>query len=362
MSAETYVRPPDDEPPMQDFGDGDLSPRHTWQRVDLTDVLAGRYAPPAPTVGGRSDGPGMFYPGRVHSIASESEAGKTWLALPAARHELDNGSAVVYLDFEDDEGGIVGRLLALGANPDSIRERFAYVRPDESIAALGSREDLAEILTDLAPTLVVLDGVTEAMTMHGLEMKDNTDVAKFGALLPRWIANHGPAVVALDHVVKAADSRGRYAIGGVHKLNGLNGCAYTLENRTKFRIGGIGKSTVYVSKDRPGQVRRHSLPASEGRDWFADLVVTSHNESFVEVDLDPPTEHTENFRPTVLMCRISEALAQYGPLAQRRILATVKGRTDTKRDALDLLILGGYVSEKTPHTLLKPYPDGGEIE
>jgi len=265
----------DDLPPMDDYGAEELrGARRSWQRVDLTDVLSGRYTPPAPTVGARSDGPGLFYPGRLHTVASESEAGKTWFALASARHELDAGNAVSYLDFEDDEGGVVGRLLALGANPDSIRARFAYIHPEESIAALGNREDLAEVLADLAPTLVILDGVTEAMTMHGLEMKDNTDIARFGQMLPRWIADRGPACVALDHVVKDREQRGRYAIGGVHKLNGVNGAAFVLQNRTPFTIGKTGRSTVYISKDRPGQVRRHALPGRENLWWWGDLVMT----------------------------------------------------------------------------------------
>jgi len=355
--------PGDDLEPMPDYGTEELrSARRSWQRVDLTDVLSGRYSPPAPTVGARSDGVGLFYPGRLHTIASESEGGKTWFALYGTRYELDAGRAVVYLDFEDDEGGIVGRLLALGADRESIRDRFAYVKPEESIAALGNREDLAAILDQLHPAVVFLDGVTEAMAMHNLEMKDNTDIAVFGALLPRWIANRGPATVALDHVVKDRENRGRYAIGGVHKLNGLNGAAYVLENRTPFTIGGTGRSTVYISKDRPGQLRRHALPGREKLSWFGDLVINSHNEAFVEVDLTPPVDKPDNFRPTVLMARICAVLTEHGALSQRRIIAGTKGNNGSIRDALDLLIFDGYISEKTPHELLKPYMNEGDPE
>jgi hypothetical protein len=338
----------------------DKGPRRSWQPIDLTDVLDGTYNPPVATIGARADGPGLFYPGRLHTIASESEGGKTWLALTSARVELDAGNAVVYLDFEDDEGGVVGRLIALGTDRDAIAKRFAYIRPEESVAALRNRDDLAAVLNDLHPTMAVLDGVTEAMSLHGLEMKDNTEIAQFGQLLPRWIASRGPACVALDHVVKDRENRGRYAIGGVHKLNGLNGVAYVLENRTPFTIGGTGRSTVYVSKDRPGQVRRHSLPARESLWWFADLAMTSHNEAFVEVTLPPPSEQDENFRPTILMGKITAALAQHGPLSQRKILAVVKGRNTTVVGALTFLQLDGYVSDKTPHELLRPYPDREE--
>ena len=59
--------------------------------------------------------------------------------------------------FEDDEAGIVGRLLALCAKPEAIRSRFAYIRPEEPISAAGNRSDLAQALGDLRPTAVAED-------------------------------------------------------------------------------------------------------------------------------------------------------------------------------------------------------------
>ena len=55
-----------------------------WQPINLTNVLSGDWRPPTPTVGRRSDNIGIFYPGKMDTISSESEAGKTWLALVAA--------------------------------------------------------------------------------------------------------------------------------------------------------------------------------------------------------------------------------------------------------------------------------------
>lgn len=318
--------------------------RRSWRPVDLTDVLNGTYKPIEPTVGRRSDGVGMFYPGRLHTIASESEAGKTWLALHATLSELQAGKSVGYLDFEDDEGGVVGRLLAVGAKREWIRERFAYFRPDEAINSLGNRTDLAEYLADVKPTLMVLDGVTEAMSMHGMEMKDNTDVARFGKMLPGWIAARGPASVALDHVVKDKEARGRYAIGGVHKINGLNGAAYTLDNRQPFGIGRTGRSTVYITKDRPGQLRRHSLPGREGLFWFGDLVMKSHDETFVEADLYVPVERSaEDRRPTVVMAKVSALLAEHPKgLSKNSVETMCGGKATVVRTALELLVSEGH--------------------
>src|SRR4029077_9763785 len=39
----------------------------SWRAVDLEAVLSGHWEAPKPTVGQRSDGVGLFYPGKVHT-------------------------------------------------------------------------------------------------------------------------------------------------------------------------------------------------------------------------------------------------------------------------------------------------------
>lgn len=360
---EQYYPGPDeyDQPAL----DGPEPRTSSWQPVDLTDVLAGRYRPPQPTVGARNDGVGLFYPGRVHSVASESEGGKTWFALTASASELNDGRHVVYLDFEDDEGGVVGRLMAMGVDTTTIGKQFHYLRPDESIRVSTNRDHLVQVLTDTTPSLAILDGVTEAMTLHGLELKDNTDIAAFGTLLPRSIARRGPAVVCLDHVTKSAENRGRYAIGGQHKLAGLNGAAYVLENRAPFGVGIAGRSGIYLAKDRPAQLRRHALPSGESGFWFGDLSITSQPDGSVMPDLWPPREGTGlGFRPTKVMKKVARVLAANpGGLSKTAVETMAGGRAAVVRTGLELLIAEGYVQvTKGPnrtqlHTLLKPFGD-----
>lgn len=333
----------------------------SWDEVDLSGVLNGTYVRPEPTVGRRSDGRGLFYPGRCHTVAAETEAGKTWFALSACLDEINADHHVLYVDFEDDEGGLVSRLLTMGANRDDVRAAFHYIRPEDPLGTGINADDLRSLLTDWEPTLVILDGITEAMTLHGLNPSDNAEAARFGKMLPRRIAEAGPAVASLDHVTKDREGRGRYAIGAVHKLNGLNGAGYMLTNRTPFGVGITGRSTIHVTKDRPGQLRRHALASNTGLHWFGDLVMESHGDQFADVIIEPPTERDESFRPTVLMERISNALEQHGPMAQRKICDVVRGKATSIREALTFLQLDGHVSDETPHRLLKPYP-GGDSE
>ncbi|MBM4820066.1 AAA family ATPase [Streptomyces actuosus] len=184
-------------------------PPPTWRPRDLEDVLDGTYTPPVPTVGRRQDGIGLFYAGRMHSIVGESEGGKTWFALMAVASELAAGNAVVFIDFEDDAPGVVGRLLAMGADRQHIRDRFAYIRPEDPLTIGFNRQEIAQAMHDLRPTFVPIDGVTEGMAMHGMELKDNTDVAKFGRMLLRPIAELGAAVAT-----STTSSRTRKAAAG----------------------------------------------------------------------------------------------------------------------------------------------------
>lgn len=342
----------------------------TWAPVDLGSVLDGTYEPPAATVGRRHDGIGLLYPGRQHAAYGESEAGKSWLALLIVAQVLEDGGAAAYVDFEDDAAGMVGRLRALGADDVAIRDRFAYLRPEEPLSASGNGDALDAVLGDLRPKVGILDGITEGMTLHGLDLRDNVDVARFNRLVPARLAASGAAVLSLDHVTKSADGRGRYAIGGQHKLAGLNGAAFLVENRRPFGIGVTGRSTVYVTKDRPAQLRQHAVPSSGGLHWLADLMVESDRRigpTWVGASLTPPVREVETFRPTVLMHRVSEALSKVErPLTGREIDTRVTGQRQAVAAAVAALEDEGYVAvENGPrgaklHRLIKPF--GGDTE
>ncbi len=43
---------------------------------------------------------------------------------------------MLYIDFEDDVGGVVGRLLAMQAKREWIRDGFCYLRPTAMPAAV----------------------------------------------------------------------------------------------------------------------------------------------------------------------------------------------------------------------------------
>lgn len=345
-------------PPMSEDGGVEGQSRRSWRGQDLSAFVNGSYKPALPTVGARFDGVGVLYPGRMSTVAAESEAGKTWLALILVLQELNRGNHVVFIDFEDEAAGVVGRLLPMGVALADLLERFHYIRPEEPLS-VTDLVDLAGVL-QLSPTLAVVDGVTEGMSLHGLNINDNKDVAVFGRKVLRPLQEAGPAVLTLDHVVKSADNRGRYAIGGVHKLNGLNGVMYLMENIQPFGIGVKGRSRIRIAKDRPGQLRKESLPHESGLFWFADLVVDATEPNIIEAVLYPPIEQAAIEKETAEQEATSKAEAEIearkpkvlavlakakSPLTQNEVIALVSGRESLTRRALTRLVHTDLVAE-----------------
>lgn len=338
----------------------------SWAPVDLTQVLAGEYLDPPPTMLIRADGVPLLYDGAVHTISGESESGKTWLTLLAALQLLTDGHRVVFIDFEDRADRVIGRLLALGASPDHIRQHFAYIRPDRPLDDDG-RHQLQPHLT--GARLAIIDGVTEAMTTHGYDLNSNADSALFQALLPRWIADHGPAVVMIDHVVKDKEKQDRFALGAQHKLAGIDGAAYIVKCLQPFGRGKTGLARVDVAKDRPGHVREHT----HGRGTIAEFTLDASADGLVlQAFLNPPGtangRSSDTFEPTHLMEKISRYVQVNPGMSKKSIEGAMNGKASTIRLALELLVTRGYIGVKTgargavQHFHVRPYFEDPEAQ
>lgn len=326
-----------------------------WERVDLGPILAGGGLTADPSLWQRQDGVHVLYPGRCHSFASEPEGLKSWGAQVASRDELLLGRTVQYFDFEDTPEGVVGRLLALGVPGDVITERFWYHRIDQPLGLDGVDVLNASLLTAGA-SLIVLDGVTEAMTLLGLNPYDNTDVAKFWRALPRRLAGAGAAVILIDHVTKDRENRGRWAIGAQHKLAAIDGAAFVFEVVKPFGRGEQhGIARISVSKDRPGHLRQHAAGGV-----IAELHLQSWPDGAVDAELRAPGGNVDGtFRPTVLMERISRYVEEHPGISKNGIATAVKGDDKAKRLAIELLASEGYVTierVRASHTLVSQRP------
>lgn len=255
-------------------GEGHIEP--DWLPVDLSRILAGKGLDEPPSILNRTDGAGLIYRARVHSFYGEAESGKGWLALAACLEQVRAGDPVLYIDFEDSATTAVSRLRALGATDQEIG-LFNYICPDSPITA-----PLVQEIPGIGATLAVLDGITEGMGLHGLDLRDNADVARFIALLPRPLSRMGCAVIMIDHVTKDRDGRGRFAIGAQHKLAGIDGAAYAVEVIRPFGRGLEASSRLTIGKDRPGFVRA----LAPDRKTIGELRLSSADER-VRVTIEP---------------------------------------------------------------------------
>lgn len=328
----------------------------TLDVADVASLLESDLEPEEPDFLTRSDGRALFYAGKMHVLQAEPSSGKTWIALLAALEVLGIGGSVVYLDYEDSARGILGRLLALGAEPAHVRERFAYMQP---AGAFGPTEklELGKLLEKLNPDLVVIDGVAEALARDGLSEDRASEVVGWIERLPRWLSRTGAAVVMLDHVAKDKESQGRWARGSGAKLGAVDGASYQVKVTSSFSRSKAGTMKLVVAKDRPGGV------GAIGDVAAIATIDPKADGARVVVTLDPNTaelHRSDEWKPTVLMEKASRALeTSTVPLTARTLRTLVHGKPNLVEQAIARLLAEGWIAEGTgkPKRLVvvKPY-------
>lgn len=340
----------------------------SWAPIDLTAYLDGTHTAPEPELMPRSDGWCLLYRGLVHSIHGESESGKSLVAQVEVVRAIASGMSVLYVDMESDPGSVVTRLITFGADPARIAAQFRYVQPDAQ-PTNSSREAAAfQGLLREQWDLVVIDGVTGALSLWGTESNDNDGVTAWSRSLPERFARAGAAVVLIDHVTKSTEGRGRFAIGAQAKLSTITGAAYTLDVKQPLGIGRIGILSLRIGKDRPGSIRgKCGEPRPSDRTQEAAVITIDSTGDKPVVTIAPPEIYTAEhpFRPTVLMAKVSRALeGSPEPLSARAIEDLVSGKRDKVALATKSLVAEGFVTVApgprgaTLHTSVRPFRDG----
>jgi AAA domain len=146
-------------------------PAHSWQPVDLVGLAL--EPPEPPTLDA------IAYPGRRHIWSGEPESLKSWAALVLCAEEMHQGRDVVYVDLEMGRREMLARLRDLGLDDETIGQHFIYLEPSEPLSAANVRADLAALLADRLPTLAVVDAMTGALQLHGLDPNSGRDIETF---------------------------------------------------------------------------------------------------------------------------------------------------------------------------------------
>ena len=352
-----------------DFGDTEVPTAYTrssWTPVDLGELLDEGYSPRLPELMVRDDGTALLYPGLTHSIQGESGSGKSLVVQAVAAKLVKDGGRVLYLDFESSASEVVaGRFVkTFGCSRDQVLAGLAYVRPDEAPRGPGFEALLAE-----PRDLVVIDGVTEALNVSGLQGESKTNsndaITQWHRLLPKRLAERtGAAVVQIDHVTKSKDARD-FAIGGQAKRATITGAAYTLEVAKPFSRGLDGEVRLYLTKDREGHVMASPEPTQGKGRLAAVATIESREDGMAVVSLRAPqTAPTPEARDEAMRYRVAKALGElpddHPGWSLNTLRREVSGNNDQKGAALAWLVDAGYVT-KTPkgqsnlHRLGRPY-------
>lgn len=338
--------------------------------ADLSWAAGGQIPHVEPPVWGRrTDDVALWYAGKVNGVFGDPESAKTWLAMQALVEALDAGERGVLVDL-DHNGAVltVQRLVMLGADPAVIADPqlFRYYAPDD-------RGELAIAVcqaVEFLPAIAILDSLGELVPMMGRDSKDNDQITSALRLVAFPLARAGAAVITIDHLPKAGESRDSgYAIGGMAKKRAMDGSYIRAEVRKPPAPGQIGKVSLRVAKDRAGRLREHAPGGFIGT-FVLDSTEPGRVLARIDAADERPPEERPKFRPTGLMQKVSHLLSGMPDgLSKRQIFEEVRGKQSAVKAAIEVLVDEGYVSMAPrsgrgggfTYALLKPYFEASDL-
>lgn len=346
---------------------GDTEIRSTLDIADLAALLATDMEPERLTIGKRSDGACLIYPGKMHSLIAESTTGKGWIALQWALEIMVEGGSVIYFDYEDSPRSIARRLLILGATRTMITNQFCYIRPEGKFGP-AEKARLSVLFGELNPDLIIVDAWVGAMNREGLKEDLSEDIETWVERVARWMIreSNGAAMLILDHVTKDPETRGRYARGSGRKLEALDGCAYQVKVITPFSQNKAGLLRLVCGKDRGGNYFIGET--------VADIKVTPAGAGeLLRVDVAPHTAELkahDPWRPTMVMGQLAKAIADSAVQLTATGLCALFPSYQKKvvNQALTRLVAEGFVAESRGGRgrtrtlrLVQPFTEGGIV-
>ncbi len=316
-----------------------------------------KHEPIHPTMLEVDGGNPLIYPGMSHVFIGEPGRGKSmigqWLCLSEARA----GRTALFLDLEKNLPHFIERLKAMGCTREEA-QRIGYWRLTKSITA-EALERIKAFVDANTIGVVVLDSVGRSISRSNINGKNldennNNDVRLwFDLQVDPWM-RWGCTPVLIDHTVKPSQhsNDSRYAKGAGAKLDVISGAAYMVKFAAPFSKEKEGMAKIYVAKDNNGD-------RAEGQ-LAAEMHVTPRDEGTrIEIKLTMPEQKSgDDWRPTVLMARISEWVEKMAqPLSWRAVREApvgAKGGKGSKTHidaALRILRDEGYID----------WPQGGKI-
>lgn len=256
----------------------------------------------------RTDGIGLVYRGKSHTFSGEPGSGKSMIVQTECVAEMHRGGHVVYVDYEDSLSGVASRMLLLGATREQLKTQFSYIRPKTAMMQGIGHEGFRSNILRRDAGVIVIDGVTSALRMEGLDHYNSRDVDDWFGNVVQPMEATGAAVLMVDHVVKNEENRGRYAIGSERKLGAITGAAYQVNPLEPLRPGKVGKLLLVLAKDRVGAVAEHCGTVDGAASLKAAIITVDSTGDTPVFTIDPAGEPTQTAPSAVRETRREKAL------------------------------------------------------
>jgi hypothetical protein len=294
-------------------------------RVDLIGRIRDGIPEPAYVPGGE----GWLLAGKRYLVPAPAGAGKSLVALVIAVTVVEHGGTVVILDVENGADEYARRLEdILGARDfdGTLAEacsqrlhyhywpRFSLEWPQDTWGeAIGGAD------------LVIFDSSRLVLSSVGLEENSNDDYAKFMTALVVPLSLAGTTTMILDNV----GHDGTHSRGASTKRD-LNEVEYALSVGTRFDRDRAGFARLTRKRERFGGLPRVLRIDLGGDTYTAPTVIAGEDAA-------------DDFRPTVLMERVSGFVEGAPGCTLREIRAGVQGKNDYIDAALRILIAEGNI-------------------
>ncbi len=348
-----------DDSARDDFEEDD-----DWFGVCLAEVVRREAEPP--TRFQRVDGVGLIPDGARVGLYGEPGSGKSFLAALEALSTSRRGGAVLYVDAESDKESVLERFLALGATNEDL-VNITYLSPPDPVTS-GNRQ--AEWDLQMDRDLVIFDGLTKLMALHGFDVNENRHAAAFFTLLVDPATRSGATVIVVAHVAKDSRGRGRWALGAQHIVAELD-VAFAVEKRHSWGRGLDGDAVLILAKeDRTGFL----AALTDDRARIAEAEFTSQPDGHLDIALHAPgwaaargshEDGEELGRAMEELSRYIEDASDEGRSTRALRDGAVTGISrELKKTAVGALEAGGFI-EITPgpknariHRSLRPFRHG----
>jgi len=206
--------------------------------------------------------------------------GKSILALWLSIKVMNAGGRVLYLDEEGSLNMVSERLEALGADLDTLDERFFYYQAPTITLSGESLAALFETVEDAKPDLIVFDSWADFLALDGLDENSSMDITRWIKHISDPLKNGGATVLLLDHVNK--EDSGRGTRGSTAKLAKPD-VLFKIKLNQSFDRETIGQVTLIRDKDREAVLPRTTEFAIGGK---GERIIVEPNSSVIRANLE----------------------------------------------------------------------------